>query len=101
MKAGKVNILLVVSEPDVEKIAEAQLVNVLVNIKECDIGGGDDALKLDRIVIVEALKTKEKGIMALDLQRKDTVNWREGGGGRVFGKELLGGRKDLGMWVGV
>ena len=40
MEAGKMEVLLVVSRIDVDRSAEAQLVNMYVNIKEGYIGGG-------------------------------------------------------------
>ena len=45
--AGKVEVLLVVNGLDVDKIAEAQLVKMYVNIMEGDMRGRDGPGKLD------------------------------------------------------
>ena len=45
--------------------AEARMVNKDVNIQEGDMGRGDGPSKSDRVVSIEALKEKEKGIMTM------------------------------------
>ena len=50
MAAGKVEVLLVVGGFDMDRGAEARLVNKDVNIKEGDMGWGDGPGKSDRIV---------------------------------------------------
>ena len=47
-----------------DRSEEAKLLNMYVSIKEGDMGGGDSPVKSDRIATNEALKKKEKGIMA-------------------------------------
>ena len=42
-----------------------------VNIKEGDMGRGDDPGKSDRVATIEALKEKEKGIMTMSPQQED------------------------------
>ena len=54
MTAAEVEVLAVVVGLDVNRGAEAKI----VNIKENDMGGGDSSGKLDRRVTVEALKGK-------------------------------------------
>ena len=61
MAAGKVEVLLVVPRFDVDRDAEAWLVNKYVNIKEGDMGKGNGPGKLDRVASIEALKEKKKG----------------------------------------
>ena len=61
MAAGKVEVLVVVGGFDVDRGAEARLINKDVNIKEGDMGRGDGPGKLDRVTTIEALKEKEKG----------------------------------------
>ena len=66
MAAGKVKaLLLVVSGLDVDGSAEVKLVNMYVNMKECDMGRGDGPGKPHRVVTVEVFKEKEKEIIAM------------------------------------
>ena len=57
MAAGKVKVLLVVSVFDVDRGAEARLVNKDVNIQEGDMGRIDGPNKSDRIASIVALLT--------------------------------------------
>ena len=70
MAAGKVEVLLVVGEFDVDKGAEARLINKDDNIQEGDMGRGDGPSKSDRVVSTEALKEKEKGMMTMSPQQE-------------------------------
>ena len=54
--------------------AEARLVNKGINFHEGDMGRGDGPSKSDRIVSIEALKEKEKGIMTMSPQQEDIIN---------------------------
>ena len=74
MAAGKVEVLLVVCGFDVDGGADARLVNIDDNIKKGDMGGGDGPSKSDRVVTIETLKQKEKGIMSMSPQQEDVNN---------------------------
>jgi hypothetical protein len=74
MAAGKVEVLLVVSEFDVDGGAEARLFNKDVNIQEGDMGRGDGPSKSDRVATIEVLREKEKGIMTMSPQQEDIIN---------------------------
>ena len=48
-------------------------IDLYVNIKEGDMGRRDCPAKSDRVVTIEALKEKEKGIMTMSPQQ-DVIN---------------------------
>ena len=74
MTAGEMEILLMVGVLDVNRSAEALLVNMYFNIKVGDMRGGDGSGKSDRIMTIEVLKEKEKGIMTMSSQQEDIIN---------------------------
>ena len=55
---NKGKVLLVLSGPDVNRSAEAKLVDMYVYIVDHDMGGEDGPGKSDRVVTVEAPKEK-------------------------------------------
>jgi hypothetical protein len=74
MAAGKVEVLLVVGEFDVDGGAEVRLVNKDVNIQEGDMGRGDGPGKSDRVATIDALKEEENGIMTMSPEQEDIIN---------------------------
>ena len=70
MAAGKVEVLQVVGGFDVDRGAEARLVNKDVNIQEGNMGWGDGPSESDRVTTIEALKEKEKGIIVCYCYKK-------------------------------
>ena len=70
MAAGKVEVLLVFGEFDVDRGAEATLINKDVNIQEGDMERGDGPSKSDRAASIEALKENEKGIKIMSPQQR-------------------------------
>ena len=46
----------------------SEFVSRYVNMKECDMGRGDDPRKIDRVATIETLKEKERGIMTMSPQ---------------------------------
>ena len=65
MVGGKVEVLLVVSGFDVDRSAEAKLVNMYVNLNEGDMRGRDGPGGSVRIANFEALREKENKIMTM------------------------------------
>ena len=67
MAAEDVDELLVIGGLDVDRDVEAKL----VNIEEGDMRRSNDPDKANRIMTVEAVKEKEKEIMAMTPQQED------------------------------